>query len=129
KTVAVPEDPRKATDEDESHVYAVSRHREQDQVVTVRELVDESMEALEHIQQRDSRFAGLPTGFQDLDELTSGLQKGNLIVVAARPGVGKSSFVTNLARNISVGDGLGGGAPVMMFSLEMSRFEIGMRLL
>src|SRR5438067_2504555 len=89
KAYAVPEDPRKAADEAEGLVYAVSRHREQDQVVTVREPVDERMEALEHRQQRDSRFAGLPTGFQDLDELTSGLQKGNLIVVAARPGVGK----------------------------------------
>lgn len=129
RAYAVPEDPRKAADEAEGLVYAVSRQREQDQVVSVRELVDESMEALEHIHQRDSRFAGLQTGCQDLDELTSGLQKGNLIVIAARPGVGKSSFVTNMARNVAVGDGAGGGAPVMMFSLEMSRFEIGMRLL
>ncbi|HJP66834.1 MAG TPA: replicative DNA helicase, partial [Actinomycetota bacterium] len=129
KAYAVPEDPRKAADEAEGLVYAVSRQQEQNQVVSVRQLVDESMEALESIHQRDSRFAGLPTGFQDLDELTSGLQRGNLIVVAARPGVGKSSFVTNLARNVAVGDSAGRGAPVMMFSLEMSRFEIGMRLL
>jgi replicative DNA helicase len=125
RAYTVPEDPKKAADEAESLVYAVSRHREQDQVVSARELVDESMAALEHIQQRDSRFAGVPTGFQDLDELLSGLQKGNLIIVAARPGVGKSSFVTNLARNVAVD----AGEPVMMFSLEMSRFEIGMRLL
>jgi replicative DNA helicase len=83
------------------------------------------MAALEHIQQRDSAFAGIPTGFVDLDNLLSGLQAGNLIVVAARPGVGKSSFITNVARNIAVD----AGKPVMMFSLEMSRFEIGMRLL
>jgi len=122
---SVPEDPRKAADEAEGLVYAVSRHQEQDQVVSARDLVDESMAALEHIQQRDSRFAGVPTGFQDLDELLSGLQKGNLIIVAARPGVGKSAFVTNLARNVAVD----AGEPVVMFSLEMSRFEIGMRLL
>ena len=121
----VPEDPRKAADEAEQTIYEVSRHREQDQVVTVRELVDESMAALEHIHQRESAFAGVPTGFVDLDNLLSGLQKGNLVVIAARPGVGKSSFVTNLARNVSVDS----GAPVAMFSLEMSRFEIGMRLL
>ena len=83
------------------------------------------MSALEHIQQRDSAFAGVPSGFVDLDNQLSGLQKGNLIVVAARPGVGKSSFVTNIARNVAVDV----GAPVAMFSLEMSRFEIGMRLL
>ena len=121
----VPEDPRRAADEAEQLVYAVSRQREQDQVVTVRELVDESMTALEHIHQRESAFAGVPTGFADLDDLLSGLQKGNLIVVAARPGVGKSSLVTNLARNVAVD----AGASVAMFSLEMSRFEIGMRLL
>jgi replicative DNA helicase len=125
KAYAVPEDPRKTADEAEGLMYAVSRHREQENVVSARELVDESMAALEHIQQRDSRFAGVPTGFQDLDELLSGLQKGNLIIVAARPGVGKSSFVTNLARNVAVD----GDTTVMMFSLEMSRFEIGMRLL
>ena len=83
------------------------------------------MEDLEKIQNRESAFAGVPTGFQDVDALLSGLQPGNLIVVAARPGVGKSSFVTNLARNVAVD----AAAPVAMFSLEMSRWEIGMRLL
>jgi replicative DNA helicase len=121
----VPEDPRKAADEAEGLIYAVSRGDETEQVVSLHELVDESMAALEHIQQRDSAFAGVPTGFVDLDSLLSGLQKSNLIVIAARPGVGKSSFVTNVARNVAVD----AGAPVAMFSLEMSRFEIGMRLL
>jgi len=67
----------------------------------------------------------VPTGFRDVDTLLSGMQSGNLIVIAARPGVGKSSFVTNVARNVAVDAGL----PVAMFSLEMSRWEIGMRLL
>lgn len=128
---SVPEDPRKAADEAEALVYAVSRKDDKDEVVSVRTLVDESMTQLEQIQQRESRFAGVPTGFTDLDNLLSGLQAGNLIVVAARPGVGKSSFVTNLARNVAVGEGTSNhqGASVMMFSLEMSRWEIGMRLL
>jgi replicative DNA helicase len=125
KAYEVPEDPRKAADEAEGLIYAVSRGDETEQVVSLHELVDDSMAALEHIQQRDSAFAGVPTGFIDLDSLLSGLQKSNLIVIAARPGVGKSSFVTNVARNVAVD----AGAPVAMFSLEMSRFEIGMRLL
>jgi replicative DNA helicase len=125
KAYAVPEDPRKAADEAEGLIYSVSRGDESEQVVSLHDLVDESMAALEHIQQRDSAFAGVPTGFVDLDSLLSGLQKGNLIIIAARPGVGKSSFVTNVARNIAVE----AGVPVAMFSLEMSRFEIGMRLL
>ena len=79
---------------------------------------------LENIQNREARYTGLPTGFLDLDDLTSGLQPGNLVIIAARPGVGKSSLATNIARNVAVA-----GHPVAMFSLEMSRNEIGMRLL
>jgi replicative DNA helicase len=120
----VPDDPRKAADQAEGLIYAVSRHDEENQVVPMRDLVDESMKALEHAAQRDSAFAGIPTGFDDVDRLLSGLQRSNLIVIAARPGVGKSSFVTNIARNVAVA-----GHATAMFSLEMSRFEIGMRLL
>ncbi|MDP9341584.1 MAG: replicative DNA helicase [Actinomycetota bacterium] len=122
---SVPEDTERAADQAESIIYAVSRHQDQEEVVSVRTLVDQAMADLETIQQRESAYAGVATGFRDIDQLLSGLQKGNLIVVAARPGVGKSSFVTNLARNIAVDERV----PVAMFSLEMSRWEIGMRLL
>jgi replicative DNA helicase len=126
---STPGDPEGAADLAEQRIYQVARHDEKDQVVGVDELVDAAMMDLEKLQQRDSAFAGLPTGFRDVDSLLSGLQKQNLIVVAARPGVGKSSFVTNLARNISVGEGGHDKQPVALFSLEMSRWEIGMRLL
>jgi replicative DNA helicase len=116
---AIPDDPKKAADEAETLIYAVARQNEKEEVVRMRDLVDDSLVQLEHIQQRDSAFAGVPTGFHDLDELLSGLQAGNLIIIAARPGVGKSSLVTNLARNVAMGDHLHAGAPV----------EIGMRLL
>jgi replicative DNA helicase len=131
RAYSIPEDPRRAADEAEGLVYAVARQDEKEEVVPVRTLVDESMLQLEQIHQRESAFAGVPTGFVDLDKLLSGLQPGNLIVVAARPGVGKSSFVTNLTRNVGIGESThdGVGAPVLMFSLEMSRWEIGMRLL
>ena len=122
---ASPEEPEQVADEAEQRIYDVARHDEKEQVASLRDLVDQAMTDLEKIQNRESAFAGLPTGFRDLDALMSGMQPGNLIVVAARPGVGKSSFVTNLARNVAVE----GRAPVAMFSLEMSRWEIGMRLL
>jgi replicative DNA helicase len=82
------------------------------------------MEDLERIHERTG-LVGVPTGFRDLDELLQGLQKGNLVIVAARPGIGKSSLVTNIARNVAVES----RAPVALFSLEMSRVELGMRLL
>ena len=120
-----PEEPERVADEAEQRIYEVARHAEKEQVASLHELVDEAMTDLERIQNRESAFAGVPTGFRDVDTLLSGMQAGNLIVIAARPGVGKSSFVTNVARNVAVDAGL----PVAMFSLEMSRWEIGMRLL
>ncbi|MEX0755234.1 MAG: replicative DNA helicase [Actinomycetota bacterium] len=120
-----PDDPEGVADEAEQRIYDVARREDKDQVAHVRDLIDQAMVDLESIQNRDEQFAGVPTGFRDLDSLMSGLQPGNLIVVAARPGVGKSSFVTNLARNVSVD----AHAPTAIFSLEMSRWEIGMRLL
>jgi replicative DNA helicase len=122
---SAPEDPERAADEAEQRIFEVAHHDEREQVASLRELVDQAMTDLEHIQNRESAFAGLPTGFRDLDELLSGLQPGNLVIVAARPGVGKSSFATNVARNVAVES----SSPVAMFSLEMSRWEIGMRLL
>jgi replicative DNA helicase len=125
KAYSIPEDPKQAADEAENLVYQVSRHKDQDEVVSLTALIDHSIEELEKLHERESAFAGVPTGFTDLDHMMSGLQPGNLIVVAARPGVGKSSLVTNLARNVAVD----AHVPVAMFSLEMSRWEIGMRLL
>lgn len=122
---STPEDPSKAADEAGELIYKVTRHRDSDEIVPMGTLVDQAIEDLEKSMQRDSSFVGVRTGFNELDDLTAGLQAGNLIVVAARPGVGKSSFVTNLARNATVDS----QTPVALFSLEMSRWEIGMRLL
>ena len=119
------DEPERVADEAEQRIYDVARRDEKDQVASLRELVDQAMTDLEKLQNRESAFAGVPTGFRDVDGLLSGMQAGNLLVVAARPGVGKSSFVTNLARNVSVD----AQQPVALFSLEMSRWEIGMRLL
>ena len=102
----------------------MARRDDREDVAVLRDLVSEAMADLESIQNRDSAYTGIPTGFVDLDNLMSGLQPGNLIVVAARPGIGKSSLAMNIARNIAVDR-----QPVAMFSLEMSRMEIGMRLL
>jgi replicative DNA helicase len=119
------DEPSEIADAAEEMIYRVSRHAEKDEAVSMARLVDAAVSDLERIEQQDSAFAGIPTRFTDLDKLTAGLQNGNLIVVAARPGVGKSSFVTNVARNIAVD----AGKTVALFSLEMSRWEIGMRML
>jgi replicative DNA helicase len=122
---SAPEEPERVADRAEQRIYEVARHDEEGQVASLHQLVDQAMTDLEKIQNRESAFAGVPTGFRDVDALLSGMQAGNLIIVAARPGVGKSSFITNVARNVAVD----AQRPVAMFSLEMSRWEIGMRLL
>ena len=122
---SAPEEPERVADQAEQRMYDVARHDEKEQVASLNELVDQAMMDLEKLQNRESPFVGVPTGFRDVDTLLSGLQPGNLIIVAARPGVGKSSLVTNVARNVVVDS----SRPVAMFSLEMSRWEIGMRLL
>lgn len=121
----VPEDAAKLADQAEGLIYSVARHQEKDEVVPLSRLVGESLETLERMHDREGGMAGIPTGFVDLDQLLQGLQPGNLIIIAARPGVGKSSLVTNIARNVAIE----AEVPVAMFSLEMSRIEIAMRLL
>jgi replicative DNA helicase len=118
------EDAEVVADGAEQRIYDVARRDDHEDVAVLRDLVSDAMADLESIQNRDSAYTGIPTGFVDLDNLMSGLQPGNLIVVAARPGIGKSSLAINIARNIAVDK-----KPVAMFSLEMSRMEIGMRLL
>ncbi len=108
----------------EQRIYDVARREDTEDAAAIGDLVNDAMSELEAIQNRESAYTGLATGFRDLDELTSGLQPGNLVIVAARPGIGKSSLAMNIARNVAVQS-----EPVAMFSLEMSRYEIGMRLL
>ncbi len=74
---------------------------------------------------RDGSLTGVPTGFKELDELTNGLHGGQMIVVAARPAMGKSSLALDFARSASIGHNL----PSVFFSLEMGKSEIAMRLL
>ena len=108
----------------EQRIYDVARREDTEDAAIVGDLINQAMSELESIQNRESAYTGLPTGFRDLDDLTSGLQPGNLVIIAARPGIGKSSLAINMARNVAVTN-----EPVAVFSLEMSRYEIGMRLL
>ena len=84
-----------------------------------------TLDEIEAIASRGGVLAGVPTGFADLDALTNGLHAGQMIVVAARPAIGKSTLGLDLARSASIKHGL----TSVIFSLEMSRNEIAMRLL
>jgi replicative DNA helicase len=120
-----PENPRMAAEQAEGRIYAASRHEDETAMVALQPVISAAVDEIEHIQQRESALAGLATGFRDIDELLSGLQAGNFIIIAARPGAGKSALAVNIARNVAVTE----RKPVALFSLEMSRWELGMRLL
>ena len=88
-------------------------------------LVTTSIDAIEKLFHKQDRFLGVPTGFMDFDHMTSGLQPGNFIIIAARPSMGKTTLVLNMAQNIAIDQ----ERPVAIFSLEMPAQDIVMRML
>jgi replicative DNA helicase len=88
-------------------------------------IVKEGYEKIEELSERKSLVTGVPTGFRDLDYMTSGLQPSDLIIVAARPSMGKTSLCLNIAQHIGVREKI----PSALFSLEMSKEQLGIRLL
>ncbi|MCZ6749501.1 MAG: replicative DNA helicase [SAR324 cluster bacterium] len=93
--------------------------------VALKEILTGTFTKLEEAHDRPGGMMGVPMGFIELDELTNGLQPSNLIIVAARPSMGKTSFATNVAKHAAVAT----GQPSLVFSLEMSKEELAMRLL
>ena len=106
-------------------IYGVAAGRIHTDFRPIRELLNESMEMLDKLSTHDSDVTGVPTGFRDVDARLSGLQPQNLILVAARPAMGKSSFVMNIAHHVSLIERI----PTVIFSLEMSQIEIVQRLI
>ncbi len=108
----------------ESKLYEVAQGNIRKSTETAMDLVRQAKQRIEEIANRDG-LSGIPTGFTDLDRLTSGWQPSDLIIVAARPGMGKTAFTLSMARNIAVGSNI----PVAFFSLEMSSVQLITRLI
>jgi replicative DNA helicase len=121
----VPDDVPKAIDRAESLVFEIAQHRQTDSMSRLHDLLDQTLDSLEALYERGDAITGTPTGYTDFDELTSGLQPNALIVVGARPGMGKTSFAMGAAGHAA----LEASRPVLFFSLEMSRVELSQRLL
>jgi replicative DNA helicase len=111
-------------DRAQAAVYEVTERRTSEDYVALSDLLEPTMNELESIETHGLSF-GVPTGFEDLDAVTNGLHPGQMIIIAARPGIGKSTLGLDFARSCSVRHGLASA----IFSLEMSRTEIVMRLL
>jgi replicative DNA helicase len=118
-------DVNEIVDRAQSAIYEVTERRTSEDYVALEELLQPTMDEIDAIASRGGSSLGVPTGFADLDELTNGLHPGQMIIVAARPGVGKSTLGLDWARSCSIKHGM----TSVVFSLEMSRTEIVMRML
>ena len=122
---ATGEPARETVDRAEQAIFDVAGDRVAARATPVAELLKETMEVVERYQARKGAVTGLATGFHDLDDLTDGLQPSELIIIAARPSVGKTSFALNIAYHAAVQQGKG----VAVFSLETSKQQVTQNLL
>ena len=120
-----PDDVAKALDEAESRVFAVAEERVIDSTRQINGLLSLATEELEKRFESKVSLTGVPTGFTDLDEIILGLQPASLVIIGARPAMGKTAFALNVASNVAQTSNL----PVLVFSLEMSHTELTMRFL
>lgn len=122
---SMPTEVDEVLDRAESMVFEVGERRAVDSLTPLQELLGESLDHLERLYERQETVTGLETGYVDLDERLSGLQSSNLVVVGARPSMGKTSFALGMVAHA----GIRLGKPVLLFSLEMSHLELTQRLL
>lgn len=109
----------------ETELFAVSDNNLKQDLVRLEDILSETFERLEELHQNRGSMRGVTTGWRDLDNMTAGLQRSDLVVLAARPAMGKTTLVTNLAYNVATKAKL----PVLFFSLEMSRDQLVDRML
>jgi len=112
-------------DKAESEVFSLTRQHMAQAFIPVREALAESFDRLDELHKQSEGLRGVPSGFKDIDDTLAGMQRSNLLILAARPGVGKTSLALNIARYVAVEL----KRPVGFFSLEMSREELVDRLL
>lgn len=109
----------------ERMIYDISQGKESKGVVHIKELLGESFSNIQKISENKGKTTGVPTGFTYLDSKTAGLQKSDLILIAARPAMGKTSFALNIVQNAAIRYKV----PCILFSLEMSREQITNRII
>lgn len=112
-------------DSAESLIFRISEQKIQRRAIPIRAILKDTFEAIEKLYQKKAHITGIPTGFTEFDSLTSGLQASDLIIIAGRPSMGKTSFCLNIAEYA----GIDLKIPVVIFSLEMSKEQIVQRML
>jgi len=121
-----PEEVDSFLDEAESLIFDISQHKTKRDVYPLKDLVKESIELIEEIHEKRGLVTGLPTGYRDLDNRTTGFHPSEFIIIASRPSMGKTSFACNVALNLNTGVTK---FPILIFSLEMSKEQLVQRML
>ena len=116
---------REVLDQAQEGVFRLGQADDDQGFVSVGSIVKETLAGIEQLFHKQDQYVGIPTGFTDFDLMTSGLQRGDLIIIAARPSMGKSTLVLNMAQNIAIEQEL----PVAIFSLEMPTQQVLLRML
>ncbi len=109
----------------EKTVFDLSERRIKASFISLKEVIKDSFQMIEHLYDRKETITGVPSGFKELDELTTGFQKSDLIIVGGRPSMGKTAFSLNIAQHV----GVNMNEPVAIFSLEMSKEQLAFRML
>lgn len=115
----------KILDEAEKSIFAISNRRTRRSMVNLKSILIETFEQIEKLYESRGAVTGISTGFADLDRFTAGLQPSDLIILASRPSMGKTTFALNIAENAAIQMKI----PVVVFSLEMSKEQLAMKLL
>lgn len=111
--------------EAESRIFELSQRNVKKEVTQIDPVIDDAIKQIEFAANRESGLSGLQTGFTDLDKITAGWQNSDLVIIAARPAMGKTAFVLSMAKNIAVNF----NTPTAVFSLEMSNMQLVNRLI
>jgi replicative DNA helicase len=119
------EETSEIVDKSQQLIFSVSEKVNKRDYKHIKEVMYDTLELLNKLASQDKHIAGIPTHFEDLDKKTSGLNGGELIIIAGRPGMGKTSFALNIAYNVASQENVG----VAIFSLEMSLLQLSMRFL
>lgn len=109
----------------EAGIFEISQRAQKRDVTHIDPVIEEAFERMRKASKNEGNISGVPSGFHDLDKLTSGWQKSDLVIIAARPAMGKTAFVMSMAKNMAVNYNI----PVAVFTLEMSNVQLGNRLL
>lgn len=112
-------------DKAEHSIFEISENKVRQDYFPIRDIVKDSFRSIEDLYSRQQLITGVPTGFEKIDDLTAGLQKSELIIIAGRPSMGKTAFALNIALHAA----MEGQIPTAVFSLEMSKEQLAFRLL